>query len=114
MKKNKSCKAIYRKSYSNLKTPLKSNITTKSQPTQSSYMEIFILDKHKTQKKQEKNNLERRIKELNSLIEKINKKMDEIKKKIDIRDNEKDNESEDIDMENDVQLNSIRKISIGY
>ena len=53
------------------KTAIKHSLTTKSRPVKSSYLEIFIMDKHRSRLKQEKANLSCRInlihKELASL-----------------------------------------------
>ena len=64
-------KDAVRRGYSKMRTAIKHKIITKSRPVKSSYLEMFIMDNHRSRLKQEKANLNRRInqiqKELTSL-----------------------------------------------
>jgi len=55
------------------KTAIKHSLTTKSRPVKSSYLEIFIMDKHRSRLKQEKANLSCRINQIHKEIASLDK-----------------------------------------
>ncbi|MBU1340508.1 MAG: hypothetical protein KKE44_10400 [Proteobacteria bacterium] len=54
-------------------TAIKHSLTTKSRPVKSSYLEIFIMDKHRSRLKQEKANLTRRINQIHKELASLDK-----------------------------------------
>ena len=66
-------KKSIRRGYSGIKTPIKHNLTTKSRPVKSSYLEIFIMDKHRSRLKQERANLSDKIYEIDKELASLDK-----------------------------------------
>ncbi len=52
---------------------IKHGLTTKSRPVKSSYLEIFILDKHRSRLRKEKANLTRRINQIHKELAALDK-----------------------------------------
>jgi len=70
---------IHRQGCSNLKTAIKHNLGTKSRPMRSGYLEMFIVDKHRSRLLQEKANLSKRVKQIDAEIAHIDKELAERK-----------------------------------
>ncbi|MBC8441228.1 MAG: hypothetical protein H8D87_16265 [Deltaproteobacteria bacterium] len=66
-------KAIIKRGCSKMKTAIKHSLTTKSRPVKSSYLEIFIMDKHRSRLKQEKANLSNRINQIHKELASLDK-----------------------------------------
>lgn len=79
---NASGKEAYRRSYGSMKTPIKHGMTTRSRTPNSSFLEIFIMDKHRTRLNQERANLARRIGEIDHEIAALNKQINNLKKEV--------------------------------
>ncbi len=79
MAKHRHAKDIYRRGYGNMPTPIRRNLAAKFRPVQSSYLEMFILDKHRARLRQEKANLSRRILEIESELAGLNDKITEMR-----------------------------------
>jgi CII-binding regulator of phage lambda lysogenization HflD len=72
-----------KRGYSQIKSPIKSNMTTKYRPKRRDYLEIFILEKHKSRMIQERSNLGCRVNQIDQDIEKINKSIEQLRQEID-------------------------------
>lgn len=66
-------KKSIKRGYSGIKTPIKHSLTTKSRPVKSGYLEIFIMDKHRSRLKQERANLSTRIYEIDKELAALDK-----------------------------------------
>ncbi|MCF8074745.1 MAG: hypothetical protein K9K87_01040 [Desulfotignum sp.] len=66
-------KKIVRSGSLKRKTAIKHSLTTKSRPVKSSYLEIFIMDKHRSRLKQEKANLSYRINQIHKELASLDK-----------------------------------------
>ena len=75
-------KKSIKRGYSAMKTPIKHSLTTKSRPVKSSYLEIFIMDKHRSRLKQEKANLSRRINQIQKELASLDKAIAVMGKKV--------------------------------
>ena len=75
-------KDAVRRGYSKMRTATKHNIITKSRPAKSSYLEIFIMDKHRSRLKQEKANLSRRINQIQKELASLDKAIAVMGKKV--------------------------------
>lgn len=84
MTKNLSCKDIYRRGYEKVKSPIKHSLTAKSRPARASFLEVFILDKHRGRLRQEKANLTRRITEIDREIGLLDREIDAMRRKVEV------------------------------
>jgi len=110
MAKNQPLKDIHRKGYSNLKTAIKHNLATKSRPMRSGYLEMFIIDKHRSRLLQERKNLTRRVNQINAELVNIEKGLSEkrvvVEQDISIFPNK--------DMEKDKAIDALKIMSLDY
>ncbi|WP_139163872.1 hypothetical protein [Desulfoluna spongiiphila] len=109
MAKHRHGKDIYRRGYGNMRTPIKHNIAAKFRPVQSSYLEMFILDKHRSRLRQERANLLRRIHEIEAELSCLDAKILEMR----------DGVEEEMDQMSDEPAapggeTGIRTIPLGY
>ena len=66
-------KDAVRRGYSKMRTAIKHSTITKSRPVKSSYLEMFIMDNHRSRLKQEKANLNRRINQIQKELASLDK-----------------------------------------
>jgi len=109
MAKHRHGKDIYRRGYGNMRTPIKHNIAAKFRPVQSSYLEMFILDKHRSRLRQERANLLRRIHEIEAELSCLDAKIHEMR----------DGVEEEMDQMSDEPVGpggetGLRTIPLGY
>jgi len=58
-----------------MKTPIKHSRTARSRPSRASFLEVFILDKHRGRLKQEWSNLNRRLNEIEGELEALEREL---------------------------------------
>ena len=75
-------KDAVRRGYPKMRTAIKHNIITNSRPVKSSYLEMFIMDNHRSRLKQEKANLNRRINQIQSELASLDKAISMLGKKV--------------------------------
>lgn len=100
---------IYRRGYGNMRTPLKHNLGSKFRPMRSTYLEMFILDKHRSRLGQEKANLSRRIAQIEAELVGLNHKIEVMKGEMESEMNQMGDEASETGMEP-----GIRTQPMGY
>ena len=100
----------HRQGCSNLKTAIKHNLGTKSEPMRSGYLEMFIIDKHRSKLLQERANLTKRTNQINAEIVRIDK---DLSKKISAADHYIRGISNK-DVKEDKVINSMKRMTLNY
>ena len=110
MAKHRHGKDIYRRSYGNMRTPIKHNLAAKFRPVQSGYLEMFSLDKHRTRLRQERANLLRRVHEIEAELVGLDAKIREMRSGVEEEMEQMDEEQ----VEKQGPESGIRTMPLGY